>query len=209
MTNLVKIQQRLSSAEAFDEMALEKLLRADEDSYRRGSLLRVRENIIQFIDEQDKVWRDDRRMEYLDGVMRSALLEIESYKKIREKVNEMFFFDKELKKIEAEYKRHYVEYATLHGQREIESNRHDESVLTRCREVPIDLINPQPMKPGGNNRKLGNCPFHEENTPSFWVFEGNSFHCFGCQANGQNAIDFIMKLNNSNFMDAVEYLKHY
>lgn len=36
------------------------------------------------------------------------------------------------------------------------------------------------------------CPFHEEKTPSFFIYPDNSYHCFGCGAHG-NAIDFLMK----------------
>ena len=38
---------------------------------------------------------------------------------------------------------------------------------------------------------FGVCIFHDEETPSFAVFpEKNTFHCFGCGANG-NVSDFI------------------
>jgi DNA primase/replicative DNA helicase len=49
-------------------------------------------------------------------------------------------------------------------------------------------------EPGG--RFIGNCPFHEENTPSFHVYPEQdgyrSYHCFGCQANG-TIIDAVME----------------
>lgn len=49
------------------------------------------------------------------------------------------------------------------------------------------------------------CPFHGDNGPSFFIYNNNTFHCFGCQANG-SAIDFYMKLYNVNFFDAVKAL---
>lgn len=49
-------------------------------------------------------------------------------------------------------------------------------------------------EPGG--RFIANCPFHEENTPSFHVYPEQdgyrSYHCFGCQANG-TIIDAVME----------------
>lgn len=36
------------------------------------------------------------------------------------------------------------------------------------------------------------CVFHRDNTPSFSLYPDNSYHCFGCGKNGQNAIDFVM-----------------
>jgi hypothetical protein len=50
------------------------------------------------------------------------------------------------------------------------------------------------------------CPFHDEKTGSFVIYSDNSWHCFGCQAHGMGAIDFIKKKYNFNFVDAVKYL---
>ena len=57
-------------------------------------------------------------------------------------------------------------------------------------------------KTGG--RYLGLCPFHEEKTPSFTVFDERYF-CFGCKASG-DVIDFVRKSNGSNFLEAVHFL---
>jgi DNA primase len=52
----------------------------------------------------------------------------------------------------------------------------------------------------------GRCPFHEEKSPSFHVNpEKGLFYCFGCKAGG-NAIDFIMRIENLEFRDALEWL---
>ena len=56
------------------------------------------------------------------------------------------------------------------------------------------------------NRYKGNCPFHDEKTPSFFVFpDTNSYHCFGCKASG-DAIDYLMRRNKLTFKASVETL---
>lgn len=52
------------------------------------------------------------------------------------------------------------------------------------------------------------CPFHNERSPSFFLYADNSFHCFGCGANGAGAIDFCEKLGFS-FLEAAEELCKY
>lgn len=50
------------------------------------------------------------------------------------------------------------------------------------------------------------CPFHDERTPSFTVSgKRQRFHCFGCGESG-DVIDFIKKLHNLSFKDAISYL---
>jgi DNA primase len=53
---------------------------------------------------------------------------------------------------------------------------------------------------------LGLCPFHQEKTPSFHVSPARQFfYCFGCKASG-NAIDFIIKRDRVEFIDALRTL---
>lgn len=53
---------------------------------------------------------------------------------------------------------------------------------------------------------IGLCPFHKEKTPSFTISrEKGLYHCFGCKAGG-SVVDFIMKMENYSFPEAVEYL---
>ncbi|HTZ70304.1 MAG TPA: CHC2 zinc finger domain-containing protein, partial [Acetobacteraceae bacterium] len=55
----------------------------------------------------------------------------------------------------------------------------------------------------GRNWK-GCCPFHNEKTPSFYVYD-NGYHCFGCGAHG-DAIRFVMETGGGGFFEAVEAL---
>src|SRR4051794_37061490 len=53
---------------------------------------------------------------------------------------------------------------------------------------------------------VGLCPFHQEKTPSFKVDPAKQyFYCFGCKASG-NAIDFVMKRDRVEFIDALRTL---
>lgn len=61
------------------------------------------------------------------------------------------------------------------------------------------------LKRRGRNL-LGLCPFHSEKTPSFTVYpENQSFYCFGCGAGG-SVINFIMKIENLDYVEAVRFL---
>ncbi|MFO0614076.1 MAG: DNA primase [Polyangiaceae bacterium] len=52
----------------------------------------------------------------------------------------------------------------------------------------------------------GLCPFHKEKSGSFYVHpERGFYHCFGCGESG-SAIDFVMKQNGLDFVEAVKFL---
>ncbi len=52
----------------------------------------------------------------------------------------------------------------------------------------------------------GLCPFHNEKTPSFYVYDDH-YHCFGCGAHG-SGVDFVMETEGLSFPEAVERLAH-
>lgn len=53
---------------------------------------------------------------------------------------------------------------------------------------------------------MGNCPFHSEKTPSFFLYpETNSFHCFGCGKHG-DSISFVMELESLDYVSAIKKL---
>ena len=61
------------------------------------------------------------------------------------------------------------------------------------------------LKKSGRNL-VGLCPFHNERSPSFSVSRENGFfYCFGCGAGG-DAITFIRKIENLDYVDAVRLL---
>jgi hypothetical protein len=54
-------------------------------------------------------------------------------------------------------------------------------------------------------RWVGLCPFHPENTPSFFVFPDNRFKCFSCHEHG-DAVDLIQRLHGLDFKGALNHL---
>lgn len=55
------------------------------------------------------------------------------------------------------------------------------------------------------SRHVGLCPFHDEKTPSFYVFDDGGFKCFGCGESG-DVIDFVQKIYGLSFQDALRHL---
>lgn len=61
------------------------------------------------------------------------------------------------------------------------------------------------LKKSGRSYK-GLCPFHQEKSPSFYVWaDEKRFKCFGCQAGG-DAISFVQRLLGKPFVDTVRDL---
>ncbi len=53
---------------------------------------------------------------------------------------------------------------------------------------------------------IGNCPFHNEKTPSFTVSPHKGIYkCFGC-GKGGNAVNFLMDVEQISFIDAIKQL---
>ncbi len=92
----------------------------------------------------------------------------------------------------------------LIGRLEDDSGRISEGDLQSARDYPIYHLVPKFRQSG--SKKLCNCPFHGERTASMVIYEDNSFHCFGCQAHGKNAVDFITLRDNCSFREAVNHL---
>ncbi len=69
-------------------------------------------------------------------------------------------------------------------------------------EVISDFVN---LKRAGSNLK-GNCPFHDEKTPSFMVSPAKQLYkCFGCGASGK-PVKFIMEHEKLSYPEALKYL---
>ncbi len=62
-----------------------------------------------------------------------------------------------------------------------------------------------PLKMSGRNL-MGRCPFHDDHTPSMVVYPHSAtFHCFGCQKQG-DVISFLRDKENLSFYEALDAL---
>ncbi len=62
------------------------------------------------------------------------------------------------------------------------------------------------LQRSGSNSKA-NCPFHQEKTPSFYVFpDRQSWRCFGACATGGDVFSFVMRAESLEFRDVLERL---
>lgn len=66
----------------------------------------------------------------------------------------------------------------------------------------VEIIGRQvDLKPTGKGH-VGLCPFHEENTPSFYVYPDSRYHCYGCPAKG-DIFQYFMEMDRLSFPEAV------
>lgn len=85
------------------------------------------------------------------------------------------------------------------------TNQLSDNEIQQAREYPTHQLYDGRLIRSGRNFKA-KCPFREERTPSFFFYPDGSFHCFGCAAHGNNAIDYVMNLEKLVFKDAVRRL---
>ena len=79
-----------------------------------------------------------------------------------------------------------------------------EEVKTRISAEAIIGRHVQLQRSGQHLR--GRCPFHEERTPSFFVFlDSGNYKCFGCGESG-DVFTFLMKIENLTFRESLERL---
>ncbi len=70
----------------------------------------------------------------------------------------------------------------------------------------VDVVSSYVKLKRNGNHHIGLCPFHKEKTPSFHVSQDKQlYHCFGCGVGG-NLFDFVMKMENLDFVDALKFL---
>jgi len=77
--------------------------------------------------------------------------------------------------------------------------------VQKAKEFPIENLYMGQLKKTGKV-KMGKCPFHSEDTPSFAIYPAtNSWFCFaGC--GGGDVIKFYQKLHDCSFKVAIEEL---
>ncbi len=84
----------------------------------------------------------------------------------------------------------------------------DDIILSEIRDRNdiVELVSSYTELKKSGGRYLGLCPFHREKTPSFFVSDKDKlYYCFGCHEGG-NIINFVQKINNLDFVEAVRFL---
>ena len=70
----------------------------------------------------------------------------------------------------------------------------------------VEVVSEQVILKKNGGHYWGLCPFHKEKTPSFSVNPSlGIYKCFGC-GEGGDALSFIMKTKNIEFMDLIKEL---
>lgn len=90
--------------------------------------------------------------------------------------------------------------------KEYHSRLEREMRVEQAKTVPIENFYQGQLR-GSGTRFAGKCPFHEEKTPSFFIYSNtNTFNCFGCGKNG-DVIDFLMLTREISFNEVLELLR--
>lgn len=94
----------------------------------------------------------------------------------------------------------------LHPQNLMRNN--NQEAIENARKYPIyEIAKYRLLLRGCGNKFSSLCPFHEEKHASFYIYpETNTFHCFGCQENG-DIINLTMHLYGVSFREAVKMLQ--
>jgi DNA primase len=84
-----------------------------------------------------------------------------------------------------------------------------EAELIKSKLLLSDIVGKRvSLQNRGTAGYVGLCPFHKENTPSFFVNnEKAMYHCFGCSAHG-DAFTFLMEYEGVGYKEALEKLAH-
>lgn len=77
-----------------------------------------------------------------------------------------------------------------------------------ARRYPIEALARSKLEMKQSGRNLTSlCPFHNERRSSFYIYpETNTYHCFGCQENG-DAIKLARHLYGISFQEAIQMLQ--
>ncbi|MDA0813753.1 MAG: CHC2 zinc finger domain-containing protein [Verrucomicrobia bacterium] len=82
----------------------------------------------------------------------------------------------------------------------------DTDAINAANPLPelVERLTGEPLRRSGDH-KITHCPFHDERTPSFHVWDDHA-HCYGCQVHISDSIGFIQKLKGIDFRQACEWL---
>jgi DNA primase len=82
-----------------------------------------------------------------------------------------------------------------------------EEQMNKMRDVSIATLC---GKPSNGRKQVIACPHgNRDTTPSCYIFPDNGFKCFSCGKRGNNAIDFLLSFEGSEFKDVLDELSKY
>ncbi|MEW5882979.1 MAG: DNA primase [Armatimonadota bacterium] len=82
----------------------------------------------------------------------------------------------------------------------------DDRETVRERSDLVALVSERVALKKSGRTFRGLCPFHQEDTPSFYVYpDSQTFHCFGCQKHG-DIFTWVMETENLDFRGALDLL---
>jgi hypothetical protein len=77
-----------------------------------------------------------------------------------------------------------------------------QALIELARNFPVEELLNQQFRRSGHNL-VGLCPFHDERTPSFYIYtDSNTGWCFGCNKGG-DAISVYILVHDCSFKEAV------
>jgi hypothetical protein len=115
--------------------------------------------------------------------------------------------NEKIKSLTTQLKKELFVISSLKGNKEIKAGKITEADVAQAKIVPIDSIYSGQLRKVGRTL-IGQCPFHTDKSPSFTIYTNtNRFWCFGCSAGG-DSVDFIIKRNGCNFLEAIKFLLH-
>ncbi|MDP3697127.1 MAG: CHC2 zinc finger domain-containing protein [Candidatus Taylorbacteria bacterium] len=121
------------------------------------------------------------------------------------------FFRSDLKPLEKERKNILRAINIITGREEKirKSGKINTAMVETAREFPLITLASayvENFRKSGSKTYKGNCPFHDDRTPSFVAYtDSNRFICFGCETKG-DVISFLMEIKSINFKTAVRAL---
>ncbi len=186
-----------------NEEYMDVVLDAQED-FEREIMPRTRKAIREMIAEADPEFVRTCRIEYLKGLMEDTVTEAfcllgdyeDTIRRDCPSINRLYVGNR--------FQELVRQIVKLQG--EIISLRRPEGkyrisreMIRRAKERPFaDLME--------FKRNVARCPFHEDRTPSMYLYEkDNRVYCFSCRRN-LDTISFVMERDGLRFIEAVNFL---
>lgn len=192
---------RLLKQERLDQHIKDQAIAAEWLKEDAGLREMLKDNILAYDDELKRIRRKQSR--YLQSDKYQGLGDFAPY--FRKRVFDEVLEGKKIKPLKRFLRNMINALKKAEGRNKVNAKwqrQYDHAT----RYVSIEAVVRHFLQSEHSFRNLLKCPFHEDKTPSFKVYEkDNRFYCFGCGASG-SPIDFVMRFDNCDFKEAVSIL---